>query len=215
MNIVSAMHIPDVMKYPKLLPHYYQNSDVVFLAKNLLGKVLVTQFDGALSSGEIVETEAYKAPEDKASHAFGNRRTKRTEIMFSCGGFAYVYLCYGIHHLFNVVTGLKDQAHAVLIRALRPIESIDLMQSRRSQQNEKKLCAGPGTLSQAMGIFTAHSGLSLTNPASPIWIEDRGIEISQDDILSSPRIGVDYAEDCANWPWRFRIKHSPYTSKAK
>lgn len=205
----------DIQDYPRLTTVFYHHSDVEFLAKNLLGKVLVTQFDQAITSGEIVETEAYKAPEDKASHAFANRRTARTEIMFSSGGKAYVYLCYGIHHLFNVVTGPEDAAHAVLIRALRPIDNLELMQSRRGVKIENKLCAGPGTLSQALGIFTSHSGLSLTDLASPIWIEDRGIKIDQHDIIESPRVGVAYAAECARWPWRFRIKNSPYTSKAK
>ena len=162
----------------------------------------------------IVETEAYRAPDDRACHAWMNRRTKRTEIMFAEGGKAYVYLCYGIHHLFNIVTGKEDMAHAILIRAVDPVENMELMLERRSMDKAKRqLTGGPGVLSQALGIKTVHTGIDLLKKESPIWLEDRGIHFSENDIIASPRVGIAYAKECANWPWRFRVKNSKWTSK--
>ena len=202
---------------PSLLqPDFFIRPDVVQVAKDLLGKYLVTHFDGQLTAGKIVETEAYSAPDDRACHAFGNRRTARTEVMFATGGRAYVYLCYGIHHLFNVVTGQKDEAHAVLVRAVEPIENMEAMLARRSMEHlERKLTAGPGALTQALGISTQHSGLSLLDPNSLIWLEDRGEVVLETNIIASPRVGVGYAGDCAHWPWRFRVADSQWTSPAK
>lgn len=200
-----------------MLPaHFYTRPDVVQVAKDLLGKYLVTNFNGEITAGKIVETEAYRAPEDRASHAFGNRRTARTEVMFAEGGHAYVYLCYGIHQLFNVVTGPADTAHAVLIRAIEPIENVELMLARRKMERlERRLTAGPGALTEALGIRTAHTGLSLLDPTGPIWLEDRGEVVLDENIVASPRVGVAYAGECADWPWRFRIKDSPWASPAK
>ena len=200
-----------------MLPlQFYTRADVVQVAKDLLGKYLVTNFDGQMTAGKIVETEAYRAPDDRACHAFGNRRTARTEVMFAEGGHAYVYLCYGIHHLFNVVTGPADMAHAVLIRAVRPIDNVKLMLARRKMERlERRLTAGPGALTEALGILTAHTGLSLLDPTGPIWLEDRGEVVSEENIVASPRVGVAYAKECAEWPWRFRIKDSLWTSLAK
>lgn len=195
---------------------FYTRPDPVQAAKDLLGKYLVTRFEGEMTAGKIVETEAYRAPDDRACHAFGNRRTARTEVMFAEGGRAYVYLCYGIHHLFNVVTGPADAAQAVLIRALQPVDNVALMLERRGMANlSPKLTAGPGALTQALGIHTRHTGLSLVEDNSPIWIEDRGNAILEEDIVASPRVGVAYAKECAAWPWRFRLKGSPWTSPAK
>ena len=162
----------------KILPKsFYARTDVVQVSKDLLGKSLVTNFNGQRTVGKIVETEAYRAPDDKACHAYNNRRTKRTEIMFKEGGCAYVYLCYGIHHLFNVVTGPKDMAHAVLIRGIEPIDGLETMLKRRNQTKLKSnLTAGPGILSKALGISTQHTGLSLLSAKSNIWIEDHGID---------------------------------------
>jgi len=202
--------------FPRLATDYYLCEDVVNVARDLLGKFLVTNFDGALTSGMIVETEAYRGPDDKASHAFKNRRTNRTEVMFKEGGLAYVYLCYGIHHLFNVVSGKTDQAHAVLIRALQPIDNIPLMLERRNFSKARpQLTAGPGVMSKAMGIKTQHSGLSLVKEDSPIWIEDRGIFFPDEEIVASQRVGVAYAQECASWPWRFRVANCDWTSPAK
>ena len=200
----------------QLLQDFYLQEDVVQIARDLLGKFLVTYIDGERSVGKIVETEAYRGPEDKASHAYSNRRTARTEIMFAEGGAAYVYLCYGIHHLFNVVTNVRDVPHAVLIRALEPVENVELMLLRRGMSQLKpNLTAGPGALAQAMGIRTLHSGISLITKESLIKIEDRGCRIDEQDIIASARVGVGYAQEWAAIPWRFRLKNSIWTSKAK
>ena len=192
---------------------YYQDQDVLSLSKSLLGKFLCTRIDGLYTSGIIVETEAYKAPHDKACHAYQNRRTPRTETMFMAGGICYIYLCYGIHHLFNIVTGAAGQAHAVLIRAIEPAEGVEAMLKRRNQdQVGPYLTAGPGRLTQALGLSITHNGY-LLQPETGIWIEDRGSKPAPGTIISSPRVGVDYAEECASWDWRFRIKEHPWTSK--
>ena len=201
---------------PKLTRSFYRNPDTPQIARLLLGKYLCTRIDGILTAGKIVETEAYQAPADKASHAYGNRRTARTEVMFWDGGTAYVYLCYGIHHLFNVVTGKKEQAHAVLIRGLEPTDGIDEMLLRRNMSKlQSRISAGPGTLSQALGIHKSMTGLDLTASNSPIWLEDRGRKVSAEDIIASPRVGIDYAEEWIEKPWRFRIKGNKYCSPAK
>ncbi len=188
----------------KLQKDFYIREDVVLIAKELLGKVLITNFNGAISAGIITETEAYAGINDRASHAFGGRRTARTEIMYATGGTAYVYLCYGIHHLFNVVTNQKDIPHAVLIRAIKPIEGMDVILKRRKQKEiSNKLSSGPGTLSQALGIQTSHSGENLLG--NKIWIEDRGINFPDIEIIKSPRIGVDYAGADALLPYRFFV----------
>ena len=176
----------------------------------------MTNFDGQLTTGKIVETEAYRAPDDKACHAYQNLHTKRTSIMFKEGGVAYVYLCYGIHHLFNVVTAKEGMAHAVLIRAIEPLENIDLMLNRRNKSKvNRQLTGGPGVMSKALGITKQWTGVSLVSADSPIWIEDSGIEVSENNIIASPRVGVGYAEECALWNWRFRIRDSKFTSPAK
>lgn len=205
---------------------FYIRPDVVQIARDLLGKVLLTEFDGARTAGRITETEAYRAPDDRACHAYSNRRTARTEVMFWQGGSAYIYLCYGIHHLFNVVTAEEGVAHAVLIRAVEPLEGVDVMARRRnlshldweqhSVPNTKvlqRLSVGPGALSQALGLETKWTGQSLLAADSPIWIEDDGCVISPATIASGRRIGVDYAGECAEWPWRFWLKYSPFVKK--
>ncbi|MFK7980025.1 MAG: DNA-3-methyladenine glycosylase [Saprospiraceae bacterium] len=200
----------------RLQKPFYLREDVVQISKDLLGKVLVTNFDGQLTTGKIVETEAYRAPDDKACHAYQNLHTKRTSIMFEVGGVAYVYLCYGIHHLFNVVTAKKGMAHAVLIRAIEPLENTDIMLERRKKSKiNRQLTGGPGVMSKALGITKKWTGISLLSQDSPIWIEERGFIVSEDNIIASPRVGVDYAEECALWNWRFRIKDSKFTSPAK
>ncbi len=191
---------------PRLDKAFYTRTDVVQVAKDLLGKVLVSQLDGLKTSGIIIETEAYRGPDDKACHAYNNRRTARTEVMFAEGGVAYVYLCYGLHHLFNVVTAEKDMPHAVLIRAIAPLDGIETMLERRELKAKKpNLSAGPGTLSKALGIDTSHTNHSVSDANSLIWIEDHNIEVSEQQIIASPRVGVDYAGDHALWPWRFRL----------
>ena len=200
----------------RLKSSFYLREDVVQISKDLLGKYLVTNFDNHKTVGKIVETEAYRAPDDKACHAYNNLVTKRTKTMFEKGGVAYVYLCYGIHHLFNVVTAPKGMAHAILIRGVEPVENIDIMLQRRGFSKLKNnLTAGPGTLTKALGISTAHNGISFLDEKSLIWIEDRGEDVLETNIIASPRVGVGYAEECAAWDWRFRVKDSNWTSKAK
>jgi DNA-3-methyladenine glycosylase len=188
----------------KLNTDFYLREDVVEISKELLGKFLVTSFNGEYSSGIITETEAYNGVIDRASHAYNNRRTKRNEIMYAEGGVAYIYLCYGMHHLFNIVTNKKDIPHAILIRAIMAWEGIDIMSKRRNKNmNELPFAKGPGTLSEALGIKTAHSGLSLTG--NTIWLEDRGMKFKSNEIIAGPRIGVDYAGTDAALPYRFRL----------
>ncbi len=195
---------------------FYTRPDVLQVSKDLLGKVLVTSFAGQRTSGIIVETEAYRAPDDTACHAWNNLRTKRTEIMFSEGGKAYVYLCYGIHHLFNVVTAPKDQAHVVLIRAVQPLDHPETMMQRRGiMQLKPQLTAGPGVMSTALGIRTAHNGVDLCDPKSPIWIEDRGIKLAPKNINQGPRVGIGASGESADWPWRFWMADSKWVSKWK
>lgn len=189
-----------------ILPtEFYLRDDVVLIAKELLGKFLCSFVGGEYTAGMIIESEAYRAPEDRASHAFGNRRTKRTAVMFQEGGLCYVYLCYGIHHLINVTTNIKDIPHAVLIRALKPTDGINSMLRRRQKRAlEASLTAGPGSVAQALGIHTGHTGISLQGPE--VWIEDRHIDIDPKEIIASPRVGIDYAGADALLPWRFRIQ---------
>lgn len=203
-------------KHKRLERSFYIREDVLTISRQLLGKVLVSNIDGQRSAGIIVETEAYRAPDDKACHAHLNRFTKRTSTMFMTGGHAYIYLCYGIHHLFNVVTAPEGIAHVVLIRAVEPKENIKLMLKRRGLgQVKPQLTAGPGVMSRALGISKSFNGIDMTKEDAPIWIEDQQIDINENAIIRSPRVGIDYAEECALWDWRFRIKNNPYTSRAK
>ena len=183
------------------------------VARDLLGKVLVTVFDGQRTAGLITEVEAYRAPDDRACHAYGNRRTRRTEVMFQAGGRAYIYLCYGIHHLFNVVTGPEGMAHAVLVRAVAPLEGEGVMRARRNNATGTALTTGPGALTQALGLHTSQTGQSLLSPDTSIWIEDRGFLVEELDIAAGPRIGVAYAGECAAWEWRFWLRDSPYVKR--
>ena len=197
----------------KLSKEFYTGNDVTLIARNLLGKVLCTNIDGVVTSGIIVETEAYSQRE-RACHAFGGKRTPRTEIFYNDGGIAYVYLCYGIHYLFNVITNLSDVADAVLIRAIEPLDGIEEMLARREMdQIATRITAGPGSVSKALGIDKNHNGLALTD--REVWIEDRGISYKKSQIVASPRVGVDYAGDDAKLPWRYRVKDNPWVSKAK
>jgi len=179
----------------------YADTNPVRFAQFLLGKFLMVRSVEGLTGGIICETEAYDGPRDKASHSFGNRRTARTEVMFAPGGLAYVYLCYGIHYLFNVITGDIDVPQAVLIRAVKVTEGRELAARRRKGVPEKHWASGPGKVSVALGIHGKHQGNDLTGET--IWIEDRGIVVPKREIQKSARIGVDYAEEWALKPWRF------------
>ena len=200
---------------PMILPSsFYTRKDVVQVARDLLGKVLVTNINGEYTTAMIVETEAYAGPTDKACHAFGYRRTNRTSTMFEEGGIAYIYLCYGIHHLLNVVTHDADEPYAVLIRGLEPLEGLDIMLERRRMETLKpNITAGPGALSAAMGITTALTGVSLQGPE--ILIEDRGIKIPKKEVVAATRVGVAYAQEDALLPYRFYIQGNKYVSKGK
>lgn len=183
---------------------FYRGDDVVAISRALLGKVLRTHIQGATTAVFITETEAYAGVTDKASHAYGGRRTKRTEPMFGPGGTAYVYLCYGIHHLFNVVTNVDGVPHAVLIRAGTVQTGLDVMLERRGKEKaDKTLLAGPGSLAKALGITTAHTGLSVAG--DQVCIEDHGLAIPESVITAGPRVGVDYAGEDALLPYRFRV----------
>lgn len=196
----------------KLSRDFYERSDVVTVAKGLLGKTLHTFIEGQYTSCRITELEAYAGRDDKACHANDGLRTKRTEIMYGRGGMSYVYLCYGIHHLFNVVTNKEGMADAVLIRAVEPLEGRELMLERRKKAKlDKTLSSGPGTLSAALGIMThKHYGLDLLG--NSIWIEDTP-KVPDSEIVTATRIGVDYAEEDALKPWRFYIKDTQWVSK--
>ena len=186
---------------PKIAQDFYLQDDVVSIARQLLGKTLVTQLGGKLTAARITETESYCGATDRACHAFQNKRTKRTEIMFGPGGHAYVYLCYGIHHLFNIVTNHEGNADAVLIRAAEPIEGLETMLARRGFSELKpNLTTGPGSLSKAMGITTTNNGNMLWG--DEIWLEDAP-EMKPKNIVSNTRIGVAYAGEDAFLPWRF------------
>lgn len=195
----------------KLGIDFYQRANVLQIAKELLGKILVTKWNVIETSGRIVEVEAYNGAIDNASHASGGRRTNRNEIMYADGGVAYVYLCYGIHHLFNVVTNKKETPHAILIRALEPIKGIDMMLERTGKsQLDNSLTRGPGNVSKALGIFTKHTGESLLSKT--IFIVEDGFILNKKSITASPRIGVDYAGEDAKLPYRFFIKGNPFVS---
>jgi len=196
----------------KLEFSYYLNQDVIFLAKDLLGKVLFTNIEGEITAGIIVETEAYHGIQDKASHAYGGRRTNRTETLYSQGGISYVYLCYGIHNLFNIVSSVKGEPHAVLIRGIEPLIGKDIMEIRRNMAATKAaISSGPGSAAKALGIDRSFNKKDLTG--EEIWIEDHGIQYTTDQIAATPRVGVAYAQEDALLPWRFFVKGNKYVSK--
>lgn len=190
---------------PERLPlSFYLREDVTIVSRDLLGKVLSTDIGGQHTSVVITETEAYAGVTDKASHAYGGRRTRRTEPMYGPGGTAYVYLCYGIHHLFNVVTNVGGVPHAVLVRAGEPLSGLPAMLRRRGKPSAGgSLLAGPGSLAQALGITTALTGSSLLD--GPIGILDHGLRVDEPDICTGPRVGVAYAAEDAGRPYRFRL----------
>lgn len=194
----------------KLPGSFFQGNDLLLIARKLIGKVLMTEFDGLVAGGRIVETEAYYGIIDRASHAYNNRRTSRTEVMFGDGGIAYVYLCYGIHHLFNVVTNKEGHPHAVLIRAIEPLTGIPVMLERlRKEKFDLSIGRGPGNLSKALGITKMHTGHRLQEQIS---ICDDGFRVADSAIGVSARIGVDYAGEDAALPYRFYLKGNAHVS---
>ena len=197
----------------KLPASFYEREDVLVIAEELLGKMLVTSFHGIRTSGRIVETEAYNGVIDKASHAFGGRRTARTSVMYNSGGIAYVYLCYGIHHLFNVVTNVTDVPHAVLIRGIEPVDGKEVMVERMKKKSfDNTVGRGPGNVSKALGIHTKHTGLSLHS--EELFITDDGYKYHQSQIVKSARIGVDYAGQDALLDYRFFVKGNVFVSRS-
>jgi len=200
------------IKEMKLPESYYKSTDVVSLSKDLLGKYLFTCIDGVITGGYIIETEAYNGIIDRASHAYGNRRTPRTETMFKTGGIAYVYLCYGIHEMFNIVTSVEGQPHAILVRAIQPTDGIEIMLHRRGMASLKpNITSGPGSVAKALGISRKVNAFSLQSDT--IWIEDRGLTFPSGSVAEVPRVGVSYAAEDALLPYRFYIKGNIYVSK--
>ncbi|NHA02871.1 DNA-3-methyladenine glycosylase [Mucilaginibacter sp. HC2] len=196
----------------KLPEAFYLGTDVVAISKSLLGKYLFTCIDGVTTGGYIVETEAYNGIVDKAAHSYGNRLTPRTQTMFMQGGIAYVYLCYGIHEMFNIVTSTEGHPTAILIRAVRPTEGIEAMQVRRNMPVLKPtITAGPGSVAKALGISRNINAISLQSDT--LWLEDRGLNFTDDQITVGSRIGVAYAAEDALLPYRFYVKGDVYVSK--
>jgi DNA-3-methyladenine glycosylase len=195
----------------KLSEDFYQRTSVVKIARELLGKTLFTRMGGVVTGGVIVETEAYSWKE-RGCHAYAARKTDRNAVMFRPGGFAYVYMCYGIHFLFNVVTNREDTPEAVLIRAIEPLAGLEQMKFRRSiLKNDFHLTSGPGKLTKALGIGRSFNGKSLLD--DEIWIEDSGTKLAVRDIIASERIGIEYAGEDARLPWRFSVKGNAWVSK--
>ncbi len=196
----------------KQLPiSFYDRNIVCCIAEELIGKILVTHFNGALTAGRIVETEAYNGVYDKASHSYNGKRTTRNEVMYSAAGVSYVYICYGMHHLFNVVTNKENIPDAVLIRALEPLVGLDIMAARTKKKvNDFTITRGPGNLSKALGISKNKSGIKLSNATQ--FICDDGFTIHRSEIIKSPRIGVEAAGEDALLPYRFFIKGNKFVS---
>lgn len=197
--------------YQKVQQDFFKRPDVLTIARELLGKIIVTNFNGELTSARIVETEAYAGVTDKAAHSYGGRRTARTEVMYGAAGTAYVYLCYGIHQLFNIVTNEIDIPQAILIRGAAPLEGIPVMLQRTGKkQADFTLTRGPGNVSKALGIKTLHTGSTLFD--DDWFIGSDGFTPVADDIIATPRIGVDYAGEDALLPYRFVIRNNKYVS---
>jgi DNA-3-methyladenine glycosylase len=195
----------------KLPRDFYTRTDVLEVARDLLGKKLVVPGrSGTRVAGIIVETEAYRGPEDRASHAYNGRRTRRTETMYGIGGTSYVYFVYGMYNQFNVVTNVAEAPHAILVRAVEPSEGLDLMRRRRPGRREYELTSGPGRLCLAMGIDRKLDQADLLGDR--VWIEE-GVSISPRQIARGPRIGIDYAEKWITKPWRFWVRDNPFVSK--
>lgn len=195
----------------KLPRDFYTRSNVLTVSRELLGKLLVVPDNqGRRISGKIVEVEAYRGPEDRASHAYGGRRTKRTETMYQLGGVAYVYFVYGMYNQFNVVTNVEETPHAILVRALEPVEGIELMRIRRHLHPDRNLTNGPGKLCLAMGIDRQLDKADLLGER--VWLEEFE-KVPESRIARGPRIGIDYAQEWIEKPWRFWVKGNPFVSR--
>jgi DNA-3-methyladenine glycosylase len=195
----------------KLPLSFYDRKNVVSIARELLGKIVVTSFDGNITSGRIVETEAYVALTDKASHSFGGRRTARNDHMYAAPGTAYVYICYGMHQMFNIVTNEKEIPDAVLVRAVEPLLGIDIMLQRTGKSKaDYTLTKGPGNVGKALGIFKQHSGLHLLD--DKIYLVKDDFVLNENDVGISNRIGVESAGVDAVLPYRFYVRGNKYVS---
>ena len=195
----------------KLPRDFYTRPNVLQVARDLLGKLLVApNRNGKRVSGKIIEVEAYRGPQDRAAHSYGGRRTKRTETMYGIGGTAYVFFVYGMYYQFNVVTGAAETPHAVLIRAVEPVEGIELIRKRRHSQPDHHLTNGPGKLCIALDIDRRLDGDDLLG--NKVWLEEDA-KVLRSRIMSGPRIGIDYAEEWRDRPWRFWIKDNAFVSR--
>lgn len=196
--------------HPAKLSREFYNRDVLTVAEEILGKTLVHKTKEGVAKGKIVEVEAYNGLCDKAAHSYQNLRTERTKIQYGQGGYAYVYLIYGMHICMNIVINRKDLPEVLLLRALEPVEGIDLMKKRRGTDNLKNLCSGPGKLSQAMGITRENYGEDLCGDS--FYLEDAPV-LASEEIRRTKRINIDYAEEAADFLWRFSVKGNPYVSR--
>ena len=201
-----------------LLDKDYFQKDALYLAKDLLGKILVREVDGKIIKSRIVETEAYIGNGDKACHAYNGRRTKRTEVLYSEGGIAYIYLIYGMYNCLNVVTGIKEEAEAVLIRALEPLNEFDYISNKRfnkdfdnlTKAQKLALTNGPGKLCKALLIDRELNAIKLYEKGKLYLIDDGFKDFG---VVKTKRIGIDYAEEAIHFPWRFYIEGNKYVSK--
>ncbi len=195
----------------KLKREFYERADSLKTAQDLLGKILVVPAEnGQRVAGRIVETEAYLGEPDKAAHAYRNRRTRRTKVLFGRGGHAYIFFIYGMYYQLNIVIGQKETPHCVLIRGIEPLEGIEIMRERRGNMKDTNLTSGPGKLCIAFGIDKTFYGEDLLGQR--MWIEN-GENVSPKKIAEGTRIGIDYAEEYAEKPWRFWVRDNPFVSK--
>ncbi len=198
-------------KIKKLPKSFYDRDNVVQIAKDLIGKIVVTHINGIYTSGRIVETEAYIGITDRASHSFGGRRTARNEQMYAAPGTAYIYICYGIHQMLNVVTNKAGIPDAILIRAIEPLEGIKAMLERTGKKElMSTLTSGPGNVGKALGIFKHFSGTFLMDDL--IYLGDDGFHLMDEEIGISKRIGVESAGEDAKQPFRFYLKNNRFVS---
>ncbi|MES3018894.1 MAG: DNA-3-methyladenine glycosylase [Bacteroidota bacterium] len=196
----------------KLPLEFYQQADVVSIARQMLGKHVYSRIDGKLTGGIIVETEAYRGPDDRGSHAYNDKRTPRNEMMYSAGGVAYMYICYGIHDMLNIVTGTEGMSHAALIRAIEPTEGLDIMRLRRGVfDQDRRLCQGPGALAKALGLSKLQNGADLLG--NEIWLTDEGRNYTDDEIVFAARVGMNFDGPFKTIPWRFYVKGNRYVSR--
>lgn len=187
----------------------FYNRDTLMVAEEILGKLLVHKTEDGVVKGKIVEVEVYMGPDDKAAHSYGNRKSERTKIQYGEGGYAYVYLIYGMHCCMNIVTNTSEKPESILIRALEPVEGIELMKKRRKTSNLRMLCNGPGKLSQAMGITRENYGDDLCGDS--LYLEYRE-PLPKENVVRTKRINIDYAQEARDYLWRFVVKDNPYVS---